>query len=89
MIYHLPALDETIDQGDLIDGCPVSLVTAFSTDQLDPAKVHSAVLAYRSLMRRYRQRSVHRRGQLAFHFRHLLTSYGLPQASSSCTNQSC
>jgi hypothetical protein len=31
--------NEAIDQGDLIDGCPVSLVTAFSTDQLDTAKV--------------------------------------------------
>jgi hypothetical protein len=39
MIYHLPPLNEGIDQGDLIDGCPVSLVTAFSTDQLDTARV--------------------------------------------------
>src|SRR5947209_6835746 len=39
MIYHSPTPDEAIDQGDLIDGCPVSLVTAFSTDQLDTAKV--------------------------------------------------
>jgi hypothetical protein len=39
MIYHLPTPNEAVDQGDLIDGCPVSLVTAFSTDQLDTAKV--------------------------------------------------
>ncbi len=40
MIYHLPSPDERIDQGDLIDGCPVAAVTDFSADQLDTAKVH-------------------------------------------------
>ena len=39
MIYHSPTPNEAIDQGDLIDGCPVASVTAFSTDQLDTAKV--------------------------------------------------
>ncbi len=39
MIYHLPSLDERIDQGDLIDGCPVASVTDFSADQLERAKV--------------------------------------------------
>src|SRR5947209_1463692 len=39
MIYHLPTLDEAIDQGDLVDGCPVALVTAFSADKLDSAQV--------------------------------------------------
>jgi hypothetical protein len=40
MIYHQPTPSEAIDQGDLIDGCPVTLVTAFRTDQLDSAQVH-------------------------------------------------
>jgi hypothetical protein len=29
MIYHLPAPDAAIDQGDLIDGCPVVWMTRF------------------------------------------------------------
>jgi hypothetical protein len=33
MIYQLPALDEAIDQGDLIDGCPVVRLTGFVADQ--------------------------------------------------------
>src|SRR6266536_6720 len=39
MIYHLPAPDAAIDQGDLIDGCPVVRVGAFHTDQPRTAKL--------------------------------------------------
>ena len=39
MIYLSPIRTERIDRGDLIDGCPVSKVTTFNTDQLDTAKV--------------------------------------------------
>lgn len=33
MIYHLPAPEAAIDQGDLIDGCPVVRITGFRPDQ--------------------------------------------------------
>jgi hypothetical protein len=39
MIYKLPAPEDPIDQGDLIDGCPVVRVTGFQPDQLDTATV--------------------------------------------------
>lgn len=39
MIYQQPSLEESLDQGDLIDGCPVVTVTNFSLDQLDSAQV--------------------------------------------------
>jgi hypothetical protein len=39
MIYHFPAPEEPLDQGDLIDGCPVVAVTEFRPDQLENAKV--------------------------------------------------
>lgn len=39
MIYHLPNQDEPIDQGDLIDSCPVVAVTDFVVDQTNTAKV--------------------------------------------------
>lgn len=39
MIYPFPAADEPLDQGDLIDGCPVVAVTDFRVAQLDTAKV--------------------------------------------------
>jgi hypothetical protein len=39
MIYHFPASEEPLDQGDIIDGCPVVAVTDFQADQLETAKV--------------------------------------------------
>jgi hypothetical protein len=33
MIYNLPAPDAAIDQGDLIDGCPVARLRAFQSAQ--------------------------------------------------------
>src|SRR5439155_10516975 len=39
MIYNLPAPDGPIDQGDLIDGCPVVRVTGFQPDQPRTATV--------------------------------------------------
>jgi len=38
MIFSLPAVDEDIDQGDLIDGCPFPLVSAFDGN-VDTASV--------------------------------------------------
>lgn len=39
MIYRLPSPDDPVDQGDLIDDCPVTMVTNFAVDQSDQAKV--------------------------------------------------
>src|SRR5262249_43989168 len=39
MIYILPAPDDPIDQGDLIDGCPVVRVAGFKPDQPRTATV--------------------------------------------------
>lgn len=39
MIYHIPTSDEPLDQGDLMDECPVAFVIDQSADQLDEAKL--------------------------------------------------
>lgn len=39
MIYQLPNPDDLIDQGDLIDGCPVASITEFRADEPDSAKI--------------------------------------------------
>jgi hypothetical protein len=39
MICHLPIPDDAIDQGDLIDGCPVTRITGFLPDQPRTATV--------------------------------------------------
>jgi hypothetical protein len=39
MIYHLPNADDPLDQGDLIDGCPVFRLTAFRADEPQAADV--------------------------------------------------
>jgi len=43
MIYHAPAIEEPTDQGDIIDGCPVGLITDFEIDRLDTIKSRFAV----------------------------------------------
>ena len=35
MIYRLPVSDEPIDQGDIIDGCPILSLVQFDLDHLD------------------------------------------------------
>jgi hypothetical protein len=39
MIFEAPTPDDALDQGDLIDGCPVVRVTEFVADQPDARKV--------------------------------------------------
>jgi hypothetical protein len=39
MIYHLPTKEEAIDQGDLIEGCPLTSLASFDLDQPAAAKV--------------------------------------------------
>ncbi len=39
MIYQFPVPDAALDQGDVIDDCPVCAITAFSVDQPDSARV--------------------------------------------------
>src|SRR5271166_4538057 len=39
MIYHLPLPADPLDQGDLIDGCPVVRLTGFVPDQPGTATV--------------------------------------------------
>jgi hypothetical protein len=39
MIYHLPAKEEPIDQGDLIEGCPLLILASFDLDNPAAAKV--------------------------------------------------
>jgi hypothetical protein len=39
MIYQAPTPDEPLDQGDLIDGCPVADITEFQPAHPDAAKV--------------------------------------------------
>jgi hypothetical protein len=39
MIFRQPTPDEPLDQGDLIDSCPVTVITQFHADQLDTAQV--------------------------------------------------
>jgi len=34
MIYDLPARDDPVDQGDIIDGCPVLRISQFSVRDL-------------------------------------------------------
>ena len=40
MIYHAPTPDEPLDQGDLIDGCPVVSISVFEPDPLNTAQVN-------------------------------------------------
>src|SRR5712692_5140808 len=35
MIYRLPQPDDPIDQGDILDGCPVLWIAGFEVDNLD------------------------------------------------------
>ncbi len=39
MIYRIPQSNEPIDQGDLLDDCPIPAVTDFSVDRPDQAKI--------------------------------------------------
>lgn len=39
MIYHAPTPNEPLDQGDLIDGCPVVSISAFQPGQLNSETV--------------------------------------------------
>ena len=39
MIYHLPAKEESIDQGDIIEGCPLTALVSFDLDNSVAAKV--------------------------------------------------
>src|SRR5256885_655986 len=40
MIYQPPAPDEPLEQGDLIDGCPIVSIEEFQAGQLNTAKVN-------------------------------------------------
>jgi len=44
MIYDLPAPDDPVDQGDIIDGCPVFHVAGFQIDDLETKKPESLEL---------------------------------------------
>jgi hypothetical protein len=35
MVYDTPATDEPIDQGDIVDGCPIFGIANFESDDLD------------------------------------------------------
>jgi hypothetical protein len=35
VIYRLPPVDEPVDQGDLVENCPVAFVTGFDPAQMD------------------------------------------------------
>lgn len=39
MIYQRPAEDSGIDQGDIIDGCPILAITQFDPDQIEPLEL--------------------------------------------------
>jgi hypothetical protein len=39
MIYQRPAADERIDQGDIIDDCPLLQVTVFDPDDIEPLEL--------------------------------------------------
>jgi hypothetical protein len=43
MIYHSPTPDDVLDQGDLIDGCPVTTVTEFPPTRPEMARVQVGV----------------------------------------------
>ena len=45
MIYQLPALDEPLDQGDIIDGCPILQIAGF--DPKNPTSPKVACSAHR------------------------------------------
>jgi len=40
-VYRLPPPDDPIDQGDIIEGCPIVFLTAFDADSLAPQEVES------------------------------------------------
>ena len=48
MIYRLPALADSIDQGDLIDSCPILSLENIDLDNLQPVKTRCAT--YRVLV---------------------------------------
>jgi hypothetical protein len=35
MIYRLPPVEDAIDQGDIIDGCPLAYIASYDPDHLD------------------------------------------------------
>lgn len=39
MIYRLPEADDPLDQGDLLDDCPVAMVMDYTAERPDQAKV--------------------------------------------------
>ena len=49
MIYRLPAVDEPLDQGDIIDQCPVVRVTDFDLDQPND-KIHLETVSNRVII---------------------------------------
>jgi hypothetical protein len=43
MIYHLPLAEDVLDQGDIIDGCPLLYVASFDLNQLDSPQIEIPV----------------------------------------------
>ena len=39
LIYQCPAIDSAVDQGDIVDGCPLLEVVAFDPDSIKPAQI--------------------------------------------------
>jgi hypothetical protein len=39
MIYGIPNIDSPLDQGDLLDDCPIANVSAYAADQADQAQM--------------------------------------------------
>lgn len=43
MIYNLPTVDDPVDQGDLVEGCPTSIFKNFNVDQLESLQADFAL----------------------------------------------
>jgi len=43
MIYQLPAVDQPVDQGDIIDGCPILQVALFDPQDAAAPKVACSI----------------------------------------------
>jgi hypothetical protein len=73
MIYGQPASDAPLDQGDLIDNCPILRISGFRADLGQPESVD-----YEGRPRRARLQAPYRE-HLAKHFGDTFSRIGLPR----------
>lgn len=90
MIYHRPSLTDAVDQGDLIDDCPLLSVASFdfrAPDDLDLRQLHTIRLDVLSALcasgRRLARLETPYREHLSKHFADSYSRIGLPEPYES------